>query len=110
MVYLLFLFIILSLFIYIMVIAMYPHRLSVAQEVAGLASAASGGCSEDDMAQRSILCERSMRANKIGHRKKKHDGKSDVTGIKPLVRLLLTDCVTLFYFCGLKYQFKCCKV
>ena len=81
-----------------------------AKEVAGYPSAAGGGSSENDKAQRSILCKRSARANKIGYRKKKHDGKSDVTGIKPLVRLLLTDCVTLFYFCGLKYQFKCCKV
>ncbi|MBQ4146126.1 MAG: hypothetical protein IJD36_05820, partial [Clostridia bacterium] len=44
-------------------------------------SAAGGGYSENDKAQRSILCERSLRATKIGYRKKKQVNH-DVTGIE----------------------------
>ena len=58
------------------------YRLSVAQEVACLPNAAGGGCREDGMVQRSILCECFLRANKIGHRKVKHD-ESDVAGSSP---------------------------
>ena len=51
----------------------FGTRLSVAQEVAEHLNAAGGRESESVQAQRSILCERSLRAIKIGNRKKKHD-------------------------------------
>ena len=60
----------------------FGTRLSVAQEVAWRLTAAGGRRREVDMALRSILCERSVRTNKIGHRKEKHD-ESDVAGIEP---------------------------
>jgi len=51
----------------------FGTRLSVAREVAEYPSAAGGRYSEGVQAQRSILCERSVRAYKIGNRKEKHD-------------------------------------
>ena len=69
----LFLFLCLGLFIDTMVTVAHSYRLSVAQEVAEHLNAAGGRESESVQAQRSILCERSLRAYKIGNRKKKHD-------------------------------------
>ena len=47
--------------------------------------------------QRSILCECSLRADKIGHRKKKHVNH-DVTGIKPSAGAMKKDIQSDVFF------------